>query len=127
MRSVYVDNVVFGADNDETAYQLFIDSKELLKKGGFNLRKFVNNNPDLKQKIDFVEGITGMGSREKLVLGVQWNIEKDEFVFRIPEIVNEESEAIVTWHYVVHSVGKFFYPIGILSPVVIRIKMLFQE
>ena len=35
MRSVYVDDIIFGADNDETAYQLFMDSKELLKKGGF--------------------------------------------------------------------------------------------
>ena len=114
--------ITFGADNDETAYQLFMVSKELLKKGGFNLRKFMTNSRDLQEKIDRVED-----SKEKSVLGVQWNIEKDELIVGIPEVVNEDSDMIVTKRYVVHTVGKFFDPIGVLSPVVVRFKMFFQE
>ena len=33
-------DIITGAQNEEEAYELFIDSKEILRKGGFNLRKF---------------------------------------------------------------------------------------
>ena len=40
LRSMYVDDVVTGAQSDERAYQLYTGAKELLKTAGFNLRKF---------------------------------------------------------------------------------------
>ena len=44
LRSVYVDDVSFGADDDDNAYELYMKSKHLLKEGGFNLRKFVTSS-----------------------------------------------------------------------------------
>ena len=38
--AIYVDDVVFGADDEESAYKVYTDSKEMLKSGSFNLRKF---------------------------------------------------------------------------------------
>ena len=37
-QSLYVDDVAFGAANEEQAYQMFVTSKEILKEAGFNLR-----------------------------------------------------------------------------------------
>ena len=51
-RSTYVDDIVSGAGNEEDAYQLYKESKDLLKQGGFNLRKFVTNSCQLQEKID---------------------------------------------------------------------------
>lgn len=42
-RSFYVDDLVTGAEDDERAHQEFVKSKEILKEGGFNLRKFCSN------------------------------------------------------------------------------------
>ena len=39
-RSLYVDNVVCGAEDEEQAYQMFMESKKILEEAGFNLRKF---------------------------------------------------------------------------------------
>ena len=36
----------------EEAYQLYVESKNLLKEGGFNLRKFTTNDPHLQEKIN---------------------------------------------------------------------------
>ena len=42
-RSIYVDDVVCGADHEQEAYAVYTSSKEILNRGCFNLRKFVTN------------------------------------------------------------------------------------
>ena len=54
--SLYVDDVITGANDEEGAYQLYLESKSIFKEGGFNLRKFVTNAESLQQKIDEKEG-----------------------------------------------------------------------
>ena len=48
---MYVDDVSFGADCDDEAYELYLKSKQILAEGGFNLRKFSTNSANLQQKI----------------------------------------------------------------------------
>ena len=36
-RSIYVDDVAYGAITEDLAYKLHLESKSLLKEGGFNL------------------------------------------------------------------------------------------
>ncbi len=43
VQSIYVDNVIAGATDEDSALQLYQESKEILRKGGFNLRKFTTN------------------------------------------------------------------------------------
>ena len=50
--SLYVDDVVSGAQDKEGAYQLYLESKSVLQEGGFNLHKFVANVNSLQLKID---------------------------------------------------------------------------
>ena len=98
LRSIYVDDVVCGAQNEADAYHLFEQAKGILKEGGFNLRKFVTNNPLLQQKINSLEGIhqtpidsdgytqltLGKSQRvqgeKRKVLGLRWDTYSDEFI-----------------------------------------------
>ena len=50
-KSFYVDDVITGAEDEEQAYQLFVNSKTMLKDGGFNLRKFTSNSPSLQTRV----------------------------------------------------------------------------
>ena len=52
LRSVYADDGSFGTEDDDSAYELYLKSKRVLAKGGFNLRKFVTNSVELQQRID---------------------------------------------------------------------------
>ena len=52
---MYVDDVVFGADTKEEAYALFMNLKEVLSKGSFNLQKFTTNSPTLQRAIRIEE------------------------------------------------------------------------
>ena len=53
-RSIYVDDITFGAANVKETYGLYKKSKTWLA-GGFNLRKFVSNTPELQKMIDMEE------------------------------------------------------------------------
>lgn len=55
MQSIYVDDMVCGADLEDKAYALYAGSKEILGHGSFNLRKFVTNSCTLQQRIDVEE------------------------------------------------------------------------
>ena len=47
-RSFYVDDLIFGAASEGEGYDLYLESKQLLHEGGFNLRKFTTNSPLLR-------------------------------------------------------------------------------
>ncbi len=50
--SFYIDDIAYGVENENQAYQLYPESKSLFKSGGFNLRKFVTNLTSLQTKIN---------------------------------------------------------------------------
>ena len=55
LQSLYVDDLVSGARDEESAYKLFVTSKQILKSGSFNLRKFATYSPSLQVVIDNLE------------------------------------------------------------------------
>ena len=47
LQSIYVDDIVAGAADFDSALELYKESKGVLREGGFNLRKFTTNVPHL--------------------------------------------------------------------------------
>jgi len=50
--SLYVDDLLAGAGNVQEGFEMYQQSKELMAKGGFNLRKWNSNSASLLQLID---------------------------------------------------------------------------
>ena len=121
INSVYVDDVVCGANDENEALSLFGEFKSLLSGGGFNLRKFVCNGD--------VSGDSSASSRsgEHRVLGILWDIGRDEFVLDLSEVVKNVKEENVTKREIISIGSRIFDPLGIVSPVTIKVKLLFQE
>ena len=51
LNSIYVDDLTFGVDRVDKAYELYSKSKHRLAEAGFNLRKFSSNSTDLLERI----------------------------------------------------------------------------
>ena len=148
-RSIYVDDVVCGAGQEEATYQIYLRSKQILSEGGFNLRKFITNDPHLQRKIDREENTTHKGDQntneedtyakstlgqsqvistgERKVLGVRWNVAMDELIFDVSAVAKAADGLEPTKRNVVSVVGRFFDPLGFLSPIVIKFKIFFKE
>ena len=153
MRAFYVDDVVTGANDEHEAYSFYQISKDILKQGGFNLRKFCSNSvllqtminkqenpepqstsvtPVLTEADETYASVTlrannDQRSGERRVLGIRWNISSDEFVMSLEDIASVATHLNPTKRSVVSLVGKFYDPLGFLSPVVIRFKIFLQD
>ena len=148
-RSIYVDDIVSGAEGEEQAYQMFVRSKEILREGGFNLRKFCSNSTPLQTRVDsdcdsaqqsqsngdseetYTSLTLGPGQSlhpgQDKVLGVKWDVSPDQLMVNLDDIALAAQTLVPTKRNVVSLVGKFYDPLGILAPVVIRFKIFFQE
>ena len=64
---------------------------------------------------------------EQRILGVHWEVSRDQLHFRFDNNARLATELEPTKRRLVSIVGRFYDPMGLLSPIVIRFKMLFQE
>ena len=61
------------------------------------------------------------------VLGTSWNPIEDKLVFTFKSLTSYLAEEIVTKRVVLSSIAKIFDPLGILSPMFVAFKILFQD
>lgn len=115
-QSMYVDDIVSGASNKEMALSQYNTYIELLARDGFNLRKFICNKDNTEQQC------------EQKVLGVLWDVGKDELVVDVSKASRDVNECEhLTKQRVVSIISRIFDPIGIAEPVTIQAKILLQE
>ena len=81
------------------------------------MQNFINN--DTKEAID--------ENWIKKILGLDWNITSDEFIFYFTDIINTASNLPVTKRNVLKLSSMFFDPLGLISPIVLQTKILFKE
>ena len=63
--SLYFDDLLTGADNVQVGFKLYQESKELMAKGAFNLRKCNSNSNELLQLINNMEESVAQTKTEK--------------------------------------------------------------
>ena len=132
LRSTYVDDVIAGGETEEEAFELYVQSKQIFREGGFNLRKFLTNSRPHQERIDFKENWrpnspfqdelsyseatlgTSHPSRteEHKVLGVPWNPASDQFLFDAGNIAQLALDLSPTKRNLVSLIGKFYDPLG---------------
>lgn len=131
LRSTYVDDIVTGASSEDLAYGLYVQATDVLLRGGFNLRKFVTNSPQLQQKINQAEDALGSTHKadpeEHKILGVCWEPVTDRLTFDTGDIAHLASTLEPTKRNVISIIGQFYDPLGFLAPVIITFKVFFQE
>ena len=143
LRSTYVDDIVTGAESDDQAFNLYTDAKEILRTGGFNLRKFATSSPQLQQRITRAEEALELDEEkaatksfsptyaeatlgnvqvtqpgEHKILGVRWDAAADRLIFDLADIAKLASSVEPTKRNVTSTIGKFYDPLGFLAPVV---------
>ena len=144
LSSLYVD------DSVSEAFQLYTKAKSRMKEGGFNLRKWISNSEKLMQWIDQEEGVpvmeastvseedktytqTQLGvnnstiSCERKILGLNWDIARDTFMFYFDWLVQFAKELPLNKRSVLKVVAKLYDPLGLISPLFITVKALFQD
>lgn len=141
VQSLYVDDLISGQKTVEDAFNLYQIAKNIMAKGGFNLRKWNSNSSKLKKLIAEAENLNVEDNNSELVvsaptgtveckvgklLGVLWDGETDTFLFNVEELEREVNQTPVTKRQLLRITASIFDPLGFLSPFTIKLKILFQ-
>ena len=90
-----------------------------------------NNQELLEDTSETYAKSTLAGSNRSLedqkVLGVVWSIKSDELVTDLQPILREAENIEPTKRNIISIVSKIYDPMGLISPVVVTFKILFQE
>ena len=71
-------------------------------------------------------GPTEVAGKAK-VLGTLWDCDSDEFIHSFSKIVERMRELIPTKRNVLSILASLYDPLGVISPIVVSLKVLFQE
>ena len=127
IKSLYCDDFVSSFDSDEEAFAQYSKLKDCFNDAGLNLRKWKSNVEELAEKIANVENNIEQDKGDEKVLGLIWDRSSDRLKLNFEEILRDVSVENVTKRSILSSTAKVFDPLGILSPVIIDLKILFQQ
>lgn len=128
MRHIYVDDILFGANEIAASQKTREQLVALLRLGRFQLRKWASNSAELLSDIN-AEGhglacSKILASNENVkILGVAWSPLKDAFQCHVmfSEIVP------ITKRSILLVIAKLYDPLGWVTPVTISTKIFVQQ
>ena len=154
-KSLYVDDLLTGEENDENGFVVYQKSKAIMASGGFNLRKWNSNSQTLLKSIEACErsqeqkgsvdhataeddesyaksSITLGNSETKndtvvKVLGMNWDTIEDNFFFNFTDLCDYGMSLPATKRSVLKLSAMVFDPMGFVTPCTVEMKILFQE
>ena len=121
-RDLYVDNILSSLETEDDVLRFFYESRDLMSKAGFNLRSWTSNSSQLRA-LATSENVHDSDISAK-VLGMRWNPESDTLKFPRHSLIIPED---ITKRLILQESSKIFDPLGLLSPVSVRAKLLMQD
>ena len=153
LEEFYVDDFNSGEDSVEEGFKLYRKIKTRLEEASFRLRKWSSNSAQLMKMIrddrvgeeaarpqeenvkedDDTYAKTTVGSldeledKEQKVLGEVWNRVEDTIIYKFDALIELSENLKLSKRNLLKIIAKFFDPLGMLSPLTIGMKVLFQE
>ncbi|XP_037924394.1 uncharacterized protein LOC119660089 [Hermetia illucens] len=130
-KDFYVDDLLTGSSTIEGAAKLQNDIVNVLKKAGFNIRKWSTNYEEVLKHVSTADQETSDVININLentvkTLGLQWIPKDDIFTFKVklPHISANEP---VTKRIITSNAARLFDPLGWIQPIIIVSKVFIQR
>ena len=125
--NLYVDNVIRGRNTDTEALKYYQESRSVMAEAKFNLRLWASNSPLLDlQNQAATDGVLDTDSGITNILGLRWNSGADTLTLASKE-VQIPQDTIITKREILRESSKIYDPLGFITPVSIRAKILMQD
>ncbi|UYV69790.1 hypothetical protein LAZ67_7000738, partial [Cordylochernes scorpioides] len=125
LNDFYVDDLLTGAQTIAETKELIDQLKDLMKKGGFHLRKWNSNCHEIVSHVEEINEEKKINLEKgaiSKILGIVWDHVQDKF--RVNITLPEE---VVTKRDLLSNIARIFDPIGFLSPTTVALKIIMQE
>ena len=149
--SLYADDIYTGAHTVEETIELYRKAKQIMKEGGFNLRKWrsnsdkvakeiMNNSADvnkvmresplLEEEDETYAKVTtkklSAEACEVKVLGIPWKSDADELILKLSHLKQITVNQPITKRTILKTIASIFDPLGLISPVTTPLKVYMQ-
>ena len=135
--SMYVDDLLSGADTEEEALKFYEESCNILKEAGMELRKWNTNNKVVRNTF-ISDHVASLGEEKTFneskeveesskILGIRWSTNTDNFIFQTKDIRNIAEGMRPTKRNIVSLSSRIYDPMGWVSPYIIQVKILIQQ
>ena len=121
LRNIYVDNLFIGATSPDEALHKYTATKKLFSAASMNAREWSSNSPEFLHHVPELD-CASTGTQK--CLGMLWDTCQDSLYCTK---VAATHAVIATKRHLLQTVAKFFDPLGLLSPVLVRAKILLQD
>ena len=61
------------------------------------------------------------------VLGIEWDTINDYLIYSFEDLVESFKSVLLTKRSILSLIAKFYDPAGLIQPVIVKLKLLFQE
>ena len=131
MKSFYVDDLLTGAETPEQALKLYQSHRELLAKGGFDLRKWRSSStvvldsidPLLRETLPVQDLVDNVQSKYPKALGVEWNSAQDT----MSTSLCLPTKHVFTKRGIISNVARTFNVLRWLAPAIVAMKVMYQQ
>lgn len=129
---IYMDDVISGADDIETAVELQKQFNAMMASGGFKLRKWASNSsaaldgiPRENLALPISEEVSWDQDQAVKTLGLTWLPKTDcfKYQFQIPALKPDET---LTKRKILSAIAMLFDPLGLLGATITLAKILMQ-
>ncbi|UYV67057.1 hypothetical protein LAZ67_4003776 [Cordylochernes scorpioides] len=125
LNDFYVDDLLTGAQTIAETKELIDQLKDLMKKGGFHLRKWNSNCHEIVSHVEEINEERKINLEKgaiSKILGIVWDYVQD--TFRVNITLPEE---VVTKRDLLSNITRIFDPIGFLSPTTVAMANLQRQ
>ncbi|XP_018396617.1 PREDICTED: uncharacterized protein LOC108774886 [Cyphomyrmex costatus] len=125
-RDMYVDDLLTGTETLEQAKILKTQITKLLSSGGFELRQWASNHPQLieSQSAERQEHWCLEFSEMHKTLGILWNPQQDNFLYHFTKC---QDSSKITKRLILSQIASYYDPLGLVGPVTVKTKILLQN
>ncbi|XP_024878638.1 uncharacterized protein LOC112459000 [Temnothorax curvispinosus] len=127
LEDFYMDDAFTGASKLDQARELRDELIGLLACGGFHLRKWCSNEPSLlepllDQSLDL--HICLSESETQKTLGIPWHPREDHLIHVVKSFTEHQR---MTKRTMLSQVASLFDPLGLVGPVIVKVKIMLQR
>lgn len=123
-RSLYVDNFLSTTSQLDSLKNIYHESMEILREGGFNLRSWKSNHPVMLEMMEEESTMHKHSAPKEKTLGYLYSIKDD--TMSLGEFELDDSQHL-TKRQLLSNISKVFDPLCLTLPVTIKGRLLMKQ
>ena len=125
-KNLYVDDSINSGDNETEILNFYENASKIMLEAGFELRKWQTNSTIVRDCIN-TDNFMPSDELNVTVLRLSWLLENEELALNVSSYLKNAENIPHTKRNILKFIASIFDPAGLISPVLINLKIILQK